>query len=130
MRLTVIVLLLSCTLAAPSRTVASNQSPAAVAGTWNVTIRMPGRTVSEQWTVQQKGTAVTGTAKGEHGELPVSGAIEGAFFRVTVKDGDRQYKVRATVDGDAMDGSITVGVGDAHLWFAKRPTDGKKSGPK
>jgi hypothetical protein len=117
-------------LAAPSRTVASNQSPAAVAGTWNVTIRMPGRTVSEQWTVQQKGTAVTGTAKGEHGELPVSGAIEGAFFRVTVKDGDRQYKVRATVDGDAMDGSITVGVGDAHLWFAKRPTDGKKSGPK
>jgi len=84
-------------------------------------MRMPGGPVSEQWTIQQKGTAVTGTAKGEHGELPVSGTIEGAFFRVTVKDGDKQYKVRATVDGGAMDGSISMGVGDEHLWFAKRP---------
>jgi hypothetical protein len=107
-------------------TVALAQAPASVAGAWNVTIRMPGRAVNEQWTIQQKGTVVTGTAKGEHGELPVAGTIEGAFFRVTVKDGDKQYKVRATVDSGEMDGSITFGVGDARLWFAKRPAPAKK----
>lgn len=101
------------------------QAPANVAGAWTVTVRMPGRTVNEQWTIQQKGTGVTGTAKGEHGELPVSGTIEGAFFRVTVKDGDKEYKVRATVDGNDMDGSITLGVGEARLWFAKRAAAGK-----
>jgi hypothetical protein len=98
-----------------------------VAGKWNVTVRMPGGPVSEEWTIHQKGTAVTGTAKGQRGgELPISGTIEGTFFRVSVKDGQKEYKVRATVDGDAMDGSITLGVGDARLWFAKRPTVTKK----
>jgi hypothetical protein len=113
-----VVLLAACLLAA--------QTPVNVAGAWTVTVRMPGRIVSEQWSIQQKGTAVTGTAKGEHGELPVSGTIEGAFFRVTVKDGDKEYKVRATVDGSDMDGSITLGVGEARLWFAKRATADRK----
>jgi hypothetical protein len=105
---------------------AGNQANANVAGKWNVTIRMPGRVASEQWTVQQKGSLVSGIAKGERGELQVSGTMEGAFFRVTVKDGEKQYKVRATVDGDQMDGSITLGVGDSHLWFAKRSTGGAR----
>lgn len=113
MKRAVIVLLLTAVfaLAAP---------PANVAGKWNVTIRMPGGPVTEEWTIQQNGAMVTGTAKGQHGELPVSGAVEGAFFRVSVKDGDKQIKVRATVDGPAMDGSATFGLGDSRLWFAKR----------
>ena len=101
-------------------------TPVNVAGTWNVTVRMPGGAVKEQWTIQQKGIAVTGTAKGDHGELSVAGTIEGAFFRVSLKDGPKEYKVRATVDGGEMEGSITFGVGDARLWFAKRPANGKK----
>jgi hypothetical protein len=35
-------------------------------------------------------------------------------------NGDKQYKVRATLDGDAMDGSITYGTGKEYLWHAKR----------
>jgi hypothetical protein len=127
MKMAVFVLLLSCVFGSISKISAAGEKPANVAGKWSVTVRMPGRTVSEQWTIQQKGTVVTGAAKTERGELPVSGTIEGAFFRVTVKDGDKQYKVRATVDGAEMDGSITLGVGDAHLWFAKRSTDTKKA---
>jgi hypothetical protein len=117
------VLLVVCLFAAGPEIRAAGPKPADVAGSWNVTVRMPGRTVSEQWTIQQKGTVVTGTAKTEHGELPVSGTIEGAFFRVDVEEGAKKYKVRATVDGTAMDGSITLGVGEAHLWFAKRATN-------
>jgi hypothetical protein len=120
------IIVTACLLAAPLRTPGASQTPVNVAGTWDVTVRMPGRIVSEQWTIQQKGMAVTGTAKGEHGELPVSGTIDGAFFRVTVKDGEKEYKVRATVDGSDMDGSITLGVGEARLWFAKRPASAKK----
>jgi hypothetical protein len=129
MRITAI-LLLACALTPASGVSAADQKPANVAGDWNVTIRMPNGPVSEEWTIQQKGTAVTGTARTQHGALPVSGTIEGAFFRVAVKDGDKEYKVRATVDGAAMDGSITVAVGDAHLWFAKRVTNARRAGEK
>ena len=97
----------------------SAQKTVGVAGKWDVTIRMPDRSVSEQWTIQQKGSAITATAKGER-ELPVAGSIDGAFLRVTVTDGNQQYRVRATVDGDAMDGSVTYGKGKEYLWSAKR----------
>ena len=119
-------LLVCVALAGAIRMIAANEPNANVAGKWSVTIRMPGHPVTEEWTVQQKGTVVTGIAKGEKGEMPVSGTIEGAFFRVSEKNGDKQYKVRATVDGNEMDGSITMGVGDAHLWFAKRAVGGSK----
>ena len=99
---------------------ASAATPANLTGKWTVTVHEPGHTATEQWTIQQKGTAVSGAAKGEHGELPFSGTIEGAFFRVDVRDGQKVYKVRATVDGESMDGSITMGVGVAHVWSAKR----------
>lgn len=124
------ILLLACALTPASCILAADQKPANVAGDWNVTIRMPNGPIAEEWTVQQKGTVVTGTAKTQHGQLPVAGTIEGAFFRVAVKDGDKEYKVRATVDGASMDGSVTVGVGDAHLWFAKRAAATRKAGEK
>jgi hypothetical protein len=49
-----------------------------------------------------------------------SGTVAGASFRVTITDGNHQYKVRASVDGDAMDGSVTRGVGEEYPWHARR----------
>jgi len=103
----------------PLPRVASAQQPSSVAGQWDVTIRMPDKTTAERWTIQQKGKAVTATAKGER-EMRATGSVDGAFMRVTVIDSDKQYKVRATVDGDAMDGSITYAPGKEYLWHAKR----------
>lgn len=91
-----------------------------VSGAWAVTTRFENKQATEHWTLQQKGNAITGTARGDRRELPVSGSIEGTFVRVTVKDGAKEYKIRATVDGGAMDGSITVGVGEQFLWQAGR----------
>ena len=119
MRRTVRVLPLLCLLALTFQPDVSTQKAPALAGKWDVSIRLPDKVVSELWTVQQKGNAITATAKGEK-ELPVSGSIDGAFLRVTVTDGSQQYKVRATIDGDAMDGSITYGRGKEYLWHAKR----------
>jgi hypothetical protein len=129
MTITIALLSLAC-LAPASNLLAADQKPANVAGDWDITVRMPSGPLSEHWTIQQKGTGVTATAKTPHGELPVEGTIQGEFFRVTVKDGAKEYKVRATVDGASMDGSITMGVGDAHLWFAKRSTSARKAGEK
>ena len=120
MKRTAAVLSLACVFAVTCPGGALAQKSAAIAGKWDVTVRMPDRSATEQWTIQQKGNAITATAKGER-ELPVSGSIEGAFLRVTIKDGDKQYKVRATVDGNEMDGSITYAPGKEYLWSAKRP---------
>jgi hypothetical protein len=120
MKGTAVVLSLVCAFALTFPRVVSTEKPAGIAGKWDVTIRMPDRSVAEQWTIQQKGSAITATAKGERGELPVSGSIDGACLRVSVKDGDKQYKVRATVDGDAMDGSVTYAAGKEYLWHAKK----------
>jgi hypothetical protein len=96
------------------------EKDAKVAGTWMATVRMPDHTVNEEWTIRQKGQSVTGTVKNKDGERTFAGTVDGLFFRVDVKDGEKVYKVRATVDGDTMDGSITFGAGDEHLWSAKR----------
>jgi 2-keto-4-pentenoate hydratase/2-oxohepta-3-ene-1,7-dioic acid hydratase in catechol pathway len=124
------LLLLCGALTAPAMIGAAAQAPAHVAGTWNVTVRKPGGTVHEQWMIQQKGTVVTGTAKAKQGDLPISGTIQGAFLRVSVKDGDKEYKVRATVDGASMDGSIAFGVGNEDLLFAERAGSGKTAAKK
>lgn len=119
------LLLLCGAMAALSVIGAAAQAPARIAGTWNITVRKAGGAAHEQWTIQQKGTVVTGTAKTKEGDLPILGTIQGAFFRVSVKDGAKEYKVRATVDGASMDGSIAFGVGNEDLWFAARAIGAK-----
>jgi hypothetical protein len=99
---------------------AAAQKLANVAGNWTTTTKMPDRNTNEQWTIQQNGDKLTGTVKGDHGEMPFVGTIdEVGFFRVDVKVADMVYKVRATVDGNSMDGSILIGKGE-YLWSAKK----------
>ena len=99
---------------------ASAQKIANVAGTWVAVTKMPDRNINEQWTIQQSGDKLTGTVKSDHGELSFTGTIDDVgFFRVDIKDGDMLYKVRATLDNDSLDGSITMG-NKEHIWSAKK----------
>lgn len=91
-----------------------------ITGAWEVTTKFLNREETEQWTILQDGNIVTATARGGGGDMSVSGSIEGAFLRVQESRGDETYKVRATVDGDAMDGSITLDVGEQYIWHARR----------
>jgi hypothetical protein len=122
MKRTVMFLGVLCLLAATFAQVAATQKVSKSAtGKWSATIRMPDGNITEEWTVEQKGDMVTGTVKAASGQLPLQGTLDNVgFFRVEVKDGDKSYKVRATIDGDEMDGSITTGVGKEYLWQAKR----------
>lgn len=90
-------------------------------GAWDVTTTFAdGRVATERWTIKQHGNMITASAIGDHGAMPVSGSLEGAFLRVTENNGDREHKVRASVAGDTMQGSVTLGVGKEYLWEAKR----------
>jgi hypothetical protein len=111
-----------CVLTCLLRPAVAAERPPNVAGTWEVTTRLSDKVLHEQWTIQQKGATISGMAKGTRGDLPVSGSIAGASFRVTVRDGDKAYKVRAMLDGDAMDGSIAYPVGTEYVWRAQRST--------
>jgi hypothetical protein len=96
------------------------ERPANIAGTWEVTTRLHDKALNEQWTIEQKGAILTGTAKSGRGDRVVSGSIAGTLFRVTVQDGAKALKVRAMVDGDTMDGSVTYGAGEEYSWHARR----------
>jgi hypothetical protein len=96
----------------------ATQDVAKVGGSWDVTVRMPDKNVSEKWMIQQEGGKVMGTAKGAK-DMSFSGTVDNVFLRVDLKDGDMTYKVRATVDNDSLDGSITMGKNE-YLWSAKK----------
>lgn len=103
---------------------ASAQKNSNVAGSWTTVTKMPDRNITEQWSIQQTGDMVMGTIKSEQGELPFMGTIDDAgFMRVDFKAGEVVYKIRATLDNDSMDGSITIGKKE-YIWTAKR------SGPR
>jgi hypothetical protein len=111
---------LTCVLVLVSARGASGEKPTSVAGTWDVTTRLPGNALAGRWTIQQKGAAITGVTHAAGGDLPISGSIAGTSFRVTVVDGDKMYKVRAMVDGDVMDGAVTPAGGEEYAWHASR----------
>ena len=112
--------LLLCLFALIAVRQAFAQKIANIAGNWSTITKMADRNVREQWTIQQSGSQLSGTVKSDHGELSFTGTIDDVgFFRVDVKDGDVVYKVRATLDNDSLDGSITMGAKE-HIWSAKK----------
>ena len=120
MRRTAIHIAILCFFIVSFAQLASAQQVANVAGKWDVTIRMPDKTVSEQWTILvDRAGNVTATVKGTSGELKVKGEVNAVFLRVDYKVGDLDHKVRATVDGNEMDGSVTMGKKE-YVWSAKR----------
>ena len=121
MKRTAILIGVLCFFVVTFAQVAPSQKVPNAAGNWDAITRTPDHhDFTEQWTIQQNGNKITAKVKTAHGELSVTGEIdEVGFFRVDYKDGDMTVKVRATLDNDALDGSVTIGK-DEHLWTAKR----------
>jgi hypothetical protein len=101
--------------------VASSQQAPSVTGKWDVTYKVSGKPVNEQWTIQQSGDNLTATIKRAGGELKVMCEQNNAIFRSDFKDGDGAVnKVRAGISPDRMDGSLTVDDKQEYLWIARR----------
>jgi hypothetical protein len=119
MKRNAILVAVACLFAIAFAHVSSAQGDSKIGGSWDATIHAPDKTMSEQWMFKQDGMKITGTAKGDKGELPIEGTIEGTVFRGLVTDGDQHYQVHLTVDGDDMDGTIRMGKNEFLLMLKK-----------
>jgi hypothetical protein len=116
-----------CFLVVSLAQVASAQD-AKVAGSWDLSA--PGRDgnmVTQTLTLQQDGTKLSGTMKGQRGEAPVTGTISAnsISFSVTrtTPNGDVKIDYTGTVTGDTMKGTLTV-MGNTADWTAKHSAGG------
>ena len=119
MKRNAILVALVCLFAVAFAGVSSAQDNSKIGGNWAATIHAPDKTMNEQWMFKQDGMKITGTAKGDKGELPINGTMEGNVFRGLVTDGDQHYQVHLTVDGDDMDGTIRMGKNEFLLMLKK-----------
>jgi hypothetical protein len=117
----VCLLLLSLARIAPAQ-------DAKVAGTWDLSA--PGRDgnmTTQTLTLQQDGTKLSGTLKGQRGEAPLTGSISANNISFTVTrttpNGELKIDYTGTVDGDSMKGSFSA-MGNTVNWTAKRSSGG------
>ena len=105
-----------------SKAIAADE-PAKVAGTWEMTFEGPMGTRTQTLTIQQDGSTIKGTVKGQRGESPLEGSVTGNKISFTVKrdtpNGAFTIEYTGTVDGDSMKGTIHSARFDGE-WTAKR----------
>jgi hypothetical protein len=101
--------------------VAAATTPLAkMAGNWNVTIHSTiDGILSQQWSLKQDGSNITGTVKSNGGNLPLEGSLDGAIFLGSITDGDQKYELRGTAVANDFDGTIRMGKHEFRL-AAKR----------
>jgi hypothetical protein len=97
--------------------------PAKVAGTWEVSSTSPRGPMTQTLTLQQDGSTIKGTLKGQRGESPLEGSVTGNKISFTVKretpNGTFTMEYAGTVDGDSMKGTVHSERFDRE-WTAKR----------
>jgi hypothetical protein len=104
------------------RVIAADE-PAKVAGTWEMSFEGPMGTRTQTLTIQQDGSTIKGTLKGQRGESPLEGSVTGNKISFTVKretpNGTFTIEYTGTVDGDSMKGTLHSERFDGE-WSAKR----------
>ena len=94
-----------------------------VAGTWEMSSQGPQGTMNQTLTIQQDGTKIKGTIKGQRGEAPFEGTVEGNKLNFTVKrdtpNGELTLEYSGTVEGDSIKGTVKTPRGE-RSWTAKR----------
>ena len=97
--------------------------PAKVAGIWEMASQSPRGTRTQTLTIQQDGSTIKGTVKGERGEAPLEGSVAGNKINFTIKretpNGSFTIEYTGTVDGDSIKGTSHSERFDGE-WSAKR----------
>jgi hypothetical protein len=98
---------------------------ASVDGTWDGEFDTPGGARPFKMELKADGEKLTGTAKRPSGDVPITGTIKGdaVEFAYTIMYGDNALTLyfSGKLDGDSMNGVVTMGSTDAN-WRAKRST--------
>jgi len=98
--------------------------PAAVRGSWQVSMKGQSAAVLQTLALQQTGASISGTLQAPQGSaVPVHGTVTGQNISFSVKrhtpDGDVSQEFAGTVDGDSIKGTVTQG--QFHIdWTAAR----------
>ncbi len=123
MKRSMILLAALCVVGLAFSLVAAAQEPAKVAGNWEMSMEGPRGTMTQTLALEQDGKNLKGTLKGQRGEAPVTGTLDGNKITFTVTretpNGTRTMEYTGTVDGDAMKGTVKFGQRDVE-WTAKR----------
>lgn len=110
-----------CLLMLPVLAVAQS---AQVAGEWDLTITSPQGSNTTRAVLKQEGDKLTGVFKGQRGELPLQGAVNGKEIKVTFtvkfQDNDLPITLKGNVDGDTMKGTADFGGFAEGDWSGKR----------
>ena len=105
-----LVLLLACGLLMLGRTIVAQETPANVAGTWQMTSEGRNGPMTQTLTIQQDAATIKGTLSGPRGDAPFEGTVAGNKISFTIKretpNGTFTMEYSATVDGDSMTGTI------------------------
>jgi hypothetical protein len=105
---------------------AGAQGTTNVTGTWKMTVQTPRGPGNPTFILKQDGEKLTGTYKGQLGEVPVTGTIKGnavqMSFTVTGQGGGPglQIEYAGTVEGDAMKGTLNLGPGGEGTFTGKK----------
>jgi len=106
-----------------SRVITAADEPAKVTGSWEMSVETPRGTMTQTLTLQQDGTTLKGTLKGQRGEAPVTGSVTGNKISFTVTretpNGSFTIEYSGVVDGDSMTGTAHSERFDSK-WTAKR----------
>jgi hypothetical protein len=105
------------------------QEKADVSGVWDLTIESPQGTHTPLATFKVDGEKLTGTLKGQRGEVPLTGTIRGneIKFTYTIKfqDADLTITMIGTIDKDTMKGTADFGGLASGNWSGKRHQEEK-----
>ncbi len=101
--------------------------PANVGGVWSVTVEAPGQTIPLTFTLNQQGTALSGTiGSSAFGTVPIrNGSVtsSGFSFAATVQFGGQELELsfNGKVTGNNVEGVVTTGQGPAAFSGTKNP---------
>ena len=84
-----------------------------VTGEWTMTVETQAGTGSPHFSLKQEGNAVTGQYKGQLGEAPVTGTVNGnevtLKYSINAQGADLTVTYTGTVEGDTMKGKVSLG---------------------
>ncbi|HKG21199.1 MAG TPA: hypothetical protein VKC34_04815 [Blastocatellia bacterium] len=100
-------------------------SAASLTGVWNFTVETPNGTGTPVFTLKQEGETVSGTYKGQLGEVPVTGTVKGnevtLKIKVNFQGNDMEVTYKGMREGDnSMKGKASFGDMAEGTWTATR----------
>lgn len=103
--------------------IAVAEDPAKVGGTWEMSSQGRQGPMTSTLTIDQTGNKFKGTLKGQRGETPIEGTVDGNKIAFTIEretpNGKMTMNYTGTVDGDSMKGTVKI-MDNEREWTAKK----------